>query len=159
MPAESSNSLVSAIASKIPGYSGYAEAEKRRAQDREVRKLLAQRLSESRSELHQRMKLLKSQNAFDLMQIADRLHGELDLAEQKTLAAYEGYSSWFSKNTIDAEKLKQIVELDESLISLTDRIRTSIPEAISDLTSVQELGEFIELYMQRFDKRHQIFHS
>ncbi len=159
MPSQSSSSLVQSLSSLIPGYSGYAEAEQRRAQDREVRKLLASRLGDCKTELFSKMKQLKAQNAFDLLGIADRLHSEIDLAEQKTLSAYEGYTGWFSKNAVDADKLKEVIELDESLISLTDRIRTAIPEAISDLNSVQELGEFIELYMQRFEKRRQILHG
>lgn len=160
MASDSDKSLLKSITSLIPGYSGYAESEGRRSQDREVRKLLAQRLGECKAELSKRMKELAKQNKFDILSIADRLHGELDVAEQKTVAAYEGYSGWFSKSgSVDASKLSEVVELDEGLVSLTDKIRTAIPDSITDLTQIQELGELIELYLQRFEKRRQILHG
>jgi hypothetical protein len=159
MASDSENSMLKSLSSLIPGYSGYAESESRRSQDREIRKLLAQRLGECKAELSKRMKSLKNQNKFDVLSIADRLHGELDVAEQKTLAAYEGYTGWFNKNSVDSDKLREVVELDEGLVSLTDKIRMSIPDSIDDLAQIQELGDLIELYLQRFEKRRQILHG
>ncbi len=158
MNTPSIRSTIDSIAAKFPGYGGYAAAEKRRDQDRELRSLLAQRLGECKADLLKRMKLLKDQNRFDILQIADRLNGELDLAQQKTLAAYEGYSGWFADRVVDEKKLGDIVDLDESLISVVDQIRQTLPQNLDDIFEINSVGELIELYIQRFEGRRQLLH-
>jgi predicted aminopeptidase len=143
----------------IPGYSGYAESEKRRASDREVRKLLGKRIDECKAKVTALMKDMKAASRFDQLMPLDRLHSELDLAGQKTLAAYEGYSSWFVKDGVDAAKLAEVTELDESLISLTDQMIQSVPQKLESVTDLQTIGELIDLYRERFEKRRFILHG
>lgn len=159
MTADSIRAKLRSLAEKIPGYSGYAAAEKRRAEDRELRKLLAERLSECKAALSEAMKRLRRNNQLDLLGILDGLNMELDIAQQKTAAAFEGYSGWFDQNAIDERKLAEVVELDESLISIVDRIRQSLPSHVDSVEDINESGELLATYIERFDRRDRILHS
>ena len=159
MTAESTRSKLLSLAEKIPGYSGYAAAEKRRAEDRELRKLLAERLGECKALLSEAMKRLRRNGQLDLMGIVDGLNQELDIAQQKTLSAFEGYSGWFDQNTVDERKLAEVVELDESLVSLVDRIRETLPGHVDSVEDINQSGELIATYIERFGRRDRILHS
>ena len=147
------------IVAMIPGYGGYVEAEDRRAEDRELRKLLAKRLDESKADVAKKMKQMTDAGEFDLLKIADGFHKQLDTAAQKTLAATEGYSGWFDKKAVDAAKLKNVVELDESLLSLTDRIQKSLPENLEQIDEINAAGDLIAEYLERFETREKILHG
>lgn len=145
--------VIDTIAAKIPGYSGYAEAEKRRAEDRELRAVLAERLGELKAHLNEQMRQLQSAGQYDMLSIADRFAKEVDLAQQKTLHAFEGYSGLFADRRIDSKQLEEVVDLDESLISLVDQLTGELRSRDLSAETLSAAAEDLRLYHERFDSR------
>ncbi|MEM7479515.1 MAG: hypothetical protein AAF483_31400, partial [Planctomycetota bacterium] len=147
----SDKSIISQIASLIPGYGGYLEQEERRKDDRVTREFLVSRLRHCKSDLDKRGKDAIGKGDLDLPAKLEPLHTQVDLAQSRLASAVEGYAGWFNDRKVDADLLGEIADLDAGLISLVDQL-DSMSEDWGDETAT-EYAEALEQLHEQIDRR------
>lgn len=146
---------------KIPGFKGYIERSNRRASDKLLRDLIADRFEEQWSKLSAVQRQLVSDGAIefvdDLEGAAIKLRQFIDRVRN---AAY-GYAGFFDAIKINEEELAKIYEYDLGMLDMADEVKSSIenvdaslgtdglPAAIRHLTSVA--AECVETFNRRSD--------
>jgi len=147
------------IVSKIPGFGGYVERQKRRDADKLLRDTIANRIEEQ----WQRVSGLQREfiNAGDIAYVDDL---EAAAIKMRTFAdrirrAPRGYSGLFDAVKINEEELSQIYQYDASMLDLVDETSRAIdnveasvasdglPAAIRNLQSTTQ--KCIDVYNRR----------
>lgn len=146
-------SLMAGLAKIVPGFSGYLDRESRRRDDRAARDFLASRLQECKRDLQSYVRPLAEQGKLTEVLAAERLREQIELIQNRTAAAFEGYASWFDARNIDADRLKQVADLDIDLVSVVDRLHQSITGDDKNPPNLAQCNEWINLYRERFAKR------
>lgn len=147
------------ILSKVPGFSGYVERQKRRDSDKLLREVLADRIEEQ----WQRVSSLQRDfiNHGEIQYIDDLEAAAIKLrtfSDRVRRASY-GYSGLFDAVQINEEELARLYEYDAQMLSLMDEISHAIdnvevsvgseglPAAIRHLTSTSQKA--IETFNRR----------
>lgn len=153
------------ILSKVPGFSGYLERQKRRDSDKLLREVLADRFEEQ----WQRVSALQRdfishgeiQYVDDLEAAAIKLRTFADRVRRATY----GYSGLFDAVMINEEELSQLYSYDVQMLALVDEISRSIdnvevsvgsdglPAAIRHLTTTTQKA------IETFNRREETFLS
>ncbi len=139
----------------VPGFGAYRSEQKRRDDDLAVRKYLADRLQECKRDLQACMLPLVDQANFIAIGQGEKLRTSIELAQSKMRAAVEGYSSWFESIKIDESKLKQVLDLDNDLVAVVDRLHheiTSLSEITPDFAAAQSIATSLR---DRFSRRNE----
>lgn len=151
--------VIKKLIGKIPGFKGYIERENRRASDKVLRELIAQRYEEAWKRVSSLQRDLVREG--ELILVGDLESAALKLrqfADRIKTASY-GYSSFFDAVKINEDELKVIYEYDLSLMNSVDvitraieNVETSIggdglPAAVRNLTS--QAQDSVELYNRR----------
>ncbi len=154
MPAQPT--WTASIAKYIPGFGTYLSLQTRRDDDLEVRRYLASRLQECKRDLQVILSPLVDAGKFDVITQGERLRSAIENAQSKIRAAVEGYSSWFESKQVDEAKLKQVVDLDNDLVGVVDRLQNAIGKLASSAFDFKEANEAIGLFRERFARRDEI---
>jgi hypothetical protein len=151
--------IIKNLMSKIPGFKGYIERENRRASDKVLRELIAQRYEEAWKRVSSLQRDLVRSG--ELILVGDLESAALKLrqfADRIKTAAY-GYSSFFDAVKINEDELKALYEYDLSLMNSVDvitraieNVETSIggdglPAAVRNLIS--QAQDSVDLYNRR----------
>jgi hypothetical protein len=151
--------IITKLIGKIPGFKGYVERENRRASDKVLRELIAQRYEEAWKRVSSIQRDLVREG--ELILVGDLESAALKLrqfSDRIKTAAY-GYSSFFDAVKINEDELKTLYEYDLSLMNSVDvitraieNVETSIggdglPAAVRNLTS--QAQDSVDLYNRR----------
>ncbi len=151
--------IIKNLMAKIPGFKGYIERENRRASDKVLRELIAQRYEEAWKRVSSLQRDLVREG--ELILVGDLESAALKLrqfADRIKTAAY-GYSGFFDAVKINEDELKALYEYDLTLMNSVDvitraieNVETSIggdglPAAVRNLTS--QAQDSVDLYNRR----------
>ena len=127
------------LSSKIPGYSGYVDRERRRDIDKIHREHLADRLRNLKSPLSDLMReLTNSGRLFEVGPI-DAAIKKLDHLENRVRFASYGYSGFFDVVKIQQPQLDLIYQFDLALVEHVDNIEAKLSELKSSAGSADGL--------------------
>jgi hypothetical protein len=114
------------LLSKIPGFSGYIERSNRRASDKLLRGVIADRFEEQWRRISAVQRDLISQGGLayvdDLEQGAIKLRQFID----RIKTASYGYSSFFDAVKVNEAELADVYKYDASLLDMADEVARSI---------------------------------
>jgi hypothetical protein len=146
---------------KIPGFKGYIERSNRRASDKLLRDLIANRFEEQWKNISALQRQVISDGAIefvdDLEGAAIKLRQFIDRVRN---AAY-GYSGFFDAVKINEEELTRIYQYDLTMLDMVDEVKSSVdnveaslgtdglPAAIRHLTSIA--ADCVETFNRRSD--------
>lgn len=146
------------LASLIPGYSGYQSLESRREDDRNTRKFVASRLAACKKVLDRISKAAIERGDMDTPSQLEKYRTRIDLAQNRVLAAVEGYVGWFSERKVDLELLKRIGELDANLIALVNQLDDWLQKTANENISLSavDVTELLDTLHARIDRRREL---
>jgi|TARA_B100001964_G_scaffold242336_2_gene316850 hypothetical protein len=110
------------IASLIPGYKSYNSKENFRINDYEIRKFCSRKLNKKKESYNNLKKQAVLDNQHELVLKLDKAQTLLRNFSDKIRLSKHGYSAIFKDNLVDEARLKQVVENDEKLISLVEKM-------------------------------------
>ena len=154
------------LSSKIPGYSGYVDRERRRDIDKLHREHLADRLRGLKAPLSDLVRELT--NAGRLFEVGpvDQAIKKLDQLENRVRFASYGYAGFFDVVKIEQAQLDSIYSFDLALVEHVDRIEAKLSElktqtATSDglKTACAEVAAEIEQTGRVFDERYKAINN
>jgi hypothetical protein len=147
------------VASKIPGFSGYIERQKRRDADKLLRDTVADRFEEQ----WQRISGVQRQfiNEGEIMYVDDLEAAAIKLRQfiDRIRRAPRGYSGMFDAVNINETELTQLYVYDAAMLELVDEVSRAIdnveasvgsdglPAALRNLTRVSQ--QCVEVYNRR----------
>jgi hypothetical protein len=152
--------LMERIISYIPGYRGYKEKEIRRETDRLVRMHAASQLKKALDNVRELLSSIPL--AEKDRELADRVLIRLDMVKQKTERAVAGYAGLFDIVKVREDRLDQLLEHDEGLITESEGIlqRSASLKNTSSLEDVrhglEQVLEAVKAYEELLDKRTEI---
>ena len=68
----------------------------------------------------------------------------------------EGYSSWFESTKIDESKLKQVLDLDNDLVGVIDRLQKEIENLVVTAPNFAEAQTVVTNLKDRFSHRKEL---
>lgn len=144
------------LAKYVPGFGSYRSEQKRRDDDLAVRKYLVDRLQECKRDLQSLMIPLVDQANFTAITQGEKLRSGIELAQSKMRAAVEGYSSWFESTKIDEAKLKQVLDVDNDLVGVIDRLQHEINSLAATAPNFAEAQVIVKNLKDRFARRNEL---
>ncbi|MFY9557903.1 MAG: hypothetical protein WAV47_24615 [Blastocatellia bacterium] len=154
------------LSSKIPGYSGYVDRERRRDIDKLHREHLADRLRALKSPLTEVVRELT--NGGRLLEVGpvDAAVKKLDRIENRVRFASYGYSGFFDVVKIEQPQLESIYKFDLALIEHVDKIEAKVSELKSNAgtadglkTASASLTSEIDQTDRAFDERYKAINN
>jgi len=140
----------------VPGFGSYRSEQKRRDDDAGVRRYLAERLQECKRDLQLILSPLVDQANFAAINEGEKLRSHIETTQSKIRAAVEGYSSWFESTRIDESKLKQVVDLDNDLVGVIDRLQLEISKLASSTPNFTDAESVVVSLKDRFARRKEL---
>lgn len=140
----------------VPGFGSYRSEQKRRDDDVAVRRYLAERLQECKRDLQLILSPLVEQANFAAINEGEKLRAQIETTQSKIRAAVEGYSSWFESTRIDETTLKQVVDLDNDLVGVIDRLQLEISKLASSTPNFTEAESIVASLKDRFARRKEL---
>jgi hypothetical protein len=149
------------LSSKIPGYSGYIDRERRRDIDKLHRDHLANRLRGLKTPLTDLMRDLTNNGRLFEVGSVDSTIKKLDHLENRIRFASYGYAGFFDVVKIEQPQLDAIYQFDLALVELVDNIESRIAGLKGEKTTSDslkaacaELGDIIDKTDRAFDERY-----
>ena len=149
-------SLMDQLTKFVPGFGSYRSEQKRRDDDAAVRRYLAERLQECKRDLQLILSPLVYQANFAAINEGEKLRAQIETTQSKIRAAVEGYSSWFESTRIDETTLKQVVDLDNDLVGVIDRLQLEISKLASSTPNFTEAESIVASLKDRFARRKEL---
>jgi hypothetical protein len=149
-------SIMDQLTKLIPGFGSYRSEQKRRDDDLAVRKYLAGRLQECKRDLQSFMGPLVDRLNFSAIADGEKLRASVDSIQSKIRGAVEGYSNWFEGSKIDEAKLKQVVDLDNDLVGVIDRLQHEIKNLVLATPDFAECISVAANLKDRFSQRSEL---
>jgi len=144
------------ITKYIPGFGSYRSEQKRRDDDLAVRKYLSERLQECKRDLQAFMVPLVDQTNFTAITQGEKLRSNIEVAQSKIRGAIEGYSSFFESTKIDEAKLKQVLDLDNDLVGVIDRLQHEITNLNATAPNFADAQTVVASLKDRFARRKEL---
>jgi hypothetical protein len=153
------------ILSKIPGFSGYMERQKRRDSDKLLRDTIANRFEQEwqRVSALQRDFISQGQIAYvdDLEAAAIKLRTFADRVRRAT----RGYSSLFEAVKINEDELAKLYGFDSALLDLSDQVGRAIDNVETSIGSdglpaaIRNLISVSRQCVDTFDRREEVIYG
>ena len=152
---EQDENALQKLVSKLPGFGGYFEREKRRAADKLLREHLCEQVDEAVEDLEKVSSQWSHAGKLDELDDLERISGLLGRAGDKLRFADYGYTGFFDAVKIDEDDLQRFYEYDLSLRSFIAEVADEIgkleraeaaevPGRMADLEeAIEALGEMI----------------
>lgn len=157
---KSKESFLEKIKRYIPGYDGYVNRDNARELDTQLRNKLALSLEANKTSLKNALNSLTKNKKLFESQDLDKLDKKNENVIAKLKSASRGYSGAFDIVKIKEEKLNQIYEFDNALISDIEIIINSFNEIESNAsantdikTSVENASRALDNLISKFDQR------
>jgi hypothetical protein len=116
------------LSSKIPGYSGYVERERRRDVDKLHREHLADRLRRLKSPLNDVIRDLTSGGRMVEVGPVDAAIKKLDQLENRVRFASYGYAGFFDVIKVEQQQLDAIYKFDLALVERVDQVEAKVTQ-------------------------------
>src|SRR5207253_9220236 len=116
------------LSSKIPGYSGYVDRERRREIDKLHREHLADRVRALKPALTDLMRELTGSGRLFEVGPVDAAIKKLDHLENRVRFASYGYAGFFDVAKIEQPQLDAIYQFDLALVEHVDKIEAKLSE-------------------------------
>ena len=123
------------LASKIPGFDGYIERQNRRAADKLLRELIADRYDELWKRVSNLQKDLAGQGEIAVLDDLETAATKLRTFIDKVRNAAHGYSGFFDAVKINEEELTQIYNFDLAMLDMVDEIGRAIDNVEASIGS------------------------
>lgn len=107
------------IGTLVPGYKGYQERDSRRECDRQLKELIATRLSETEKNINSLIESSELSSLSEIEKIRKKINNLKDLIKY---APY-GASSFFSDSSIKNNELESIYQLDMDILDTTENLQ------------------------------------
>lgn len=147
------------ILSKIPGFKGYFERSDRRAADKLLRELIADRFQEQWNRLSAIQREIIKAGNIDVVDDVEAASIKLRTFVDRIRTAAYGYAGFFDAVKINEAELTQIYQYDLTLLNLVDSIASAIDNLEASLESdgfpaavrnvVQKAQESIDAFNKR----------
>lgn len=154
------------LSSKIPGYSGYVDRERRRDIDKQHREHLADQLRSLKQPLTDLVRELTSSGRLFEVGPADSAIKKLDHLENRVRFASYGYAGFFDVVKIEQSQLDSIYRFDLALVESVEKIETKIAElkaksATADVlkTACADVSAEIDQTNRAFDDRYKAINT
>ena len=147
------DSMLDPFSKLIPGFGSYRSEQKRRDDDVAARSYLVGRLQDCKRELQVLASGMLEDGNFQAITQAEKLRGSIELAQSRIRAAVEGYSSWFESSKVDETKLKKVLELDNDLVAVVDKLQHEISQLSKDSFDTTSTTEVVSHLKERFSRR------
>jgi len=130
------------LASCVPGYTGYAEREKRRETDQSLRRSVASRLSDLTPVVDRLVAEALRTMRLEVLEPLESLKRRLSRAADAIRHAPAGYAGLFDAREVDAKELDRLTDHDERLREAVEElsrvVRATTLEAIDGGRAVEE---------------------
>lgn len=145
------------LSSKIPGYSGYVDRERRRDIDKLHREHLADRLRGLKRPLTDLMRELT--NGGRLLEVApvDSAIKKIDHLENRVRFASYGYAGFFDVVKIEQPQLDAIYKFDLALVEQVDKIETKLSQLKSQSSTSEGLKSACAEVAAEIDEAARVF--
>ena len=128
---QSESDLLSKLAGKIPGFSGYVDRENRRAADKLLRESIAAKFDQVWTQVTNVQKDMASAGEMkyldDLEGVATKIRTFID---KVTTASY-GYAGFFDAVKINKEELVRLYEFDLALVDKADELSRGVDNVVA----------------------------
>lgn len=145
------------LTSKIPGYSGYVDRERRRDIDKIHREHLADRLRALKSPLTDLMRELTNSGRLFEVGPVDAAVKKLDHLENRVRFASYGYSGFFDVVKIEQPQLDLIYSFDLALVERVDNIEAKLSELKSSAENADGLKTGCANLVSEIDQTNRAF--
>lgn len=145
------------LSSKIPGYSGYVDKERRRGVDKLQREHLADRLRSLKSPLTDLMRELTNGGRLFEVGPVDAAIKKLDHLENRIRFASYGYSGFFDVVKIQQPQLDSIYKFDMALVEHIDSVESKLSDLKSRASSADALKTGCADLVAEIDQTHRVF--
>src|SRR5258706_4630279 len=115
------------LASCVPGYSGYAEREKRRDTDQALRRSVASRLSDLTPVVDRLVAEALRTMRLEALEPLESLKRRLSRVADAVRHAPAGYTGLFDAPDVDAKELDRLIEHDGSLPAPVQELSPAVP--------------------------------
>lgn len=120
------SSLLERLAAHIPGYTGYADRERRRETDQALRHAIARRLAERKLAVDRLLAEAAPSMRFDALEPLESLKRRLECLADHLRLAPAGYAGLFDAQQVDVGELDRLVEHDGRLRDVVEELCASI---------------------------------
>lgn len=145
------------LSSKIPGYSGYVDRERRRDIDKLHREHLADRLRALKPQLTDLVRELTNSGRLFEVGPADAAIKKLDHLENRVRFASYGYAGFFDVVKIEQQQLDSIYKFDLALVEHADKIEARISELKTQAGTPDGLKTACAAVVAEIDQTHRVF--
>jgi hypothetical protein len=114
------------ILSRIPGFSGYMERQKRRDSDKLIRDMIYKRFRLLEERVSRVQRDFIGQGAITYVDDLERTAINLRTFADRIRTAKRGYSGLFSAVNVNEEELARLYEYDASMLDLVDEVDRAI---------------------------------
>lgn len=147
-----STNILEEIASKIPGYGGYLERERRREVDKLHREHLADTLRDLKARLGDIVRELSENGRLFETGSFDRILGKIDKVENRIRYATYGYTGFFDVVKVGDAELQRLYQFDLSLVDDVEALRHKIASLdISDSNRLKDTAKTLETALNGLD--------
>ncbi len=150
------------IVSKIPGFSGYIERQKRRDSDKLVRDLIFSRFRELESRVSKLQRDFISQGEITYVDDLEASAIKLRTFADRVRTAARGYSGLFDAVKINESELARLYEYDAAMLELVDEVGRAIDNVEASMATdglpaaLRHLETTARLCVETFDRREEV---
>ena len=156
---ETVKALLARLAALVPGYSGYADRERRRETDQAVRLAVAARLGAVRAELERKTAEASRAGRFDLLEPLDALARRVATLADSFRHAPAGYAGLFDVAAIGAPELDRLQQLDLEAGEACERLAGEAGAAAHEAGALGRVEEALAAAEEAFRRRASALHE
>ncbi|MGB2910510.1 MAG: hypothetical protein WBF05_04965 [Anaerolineales bacterium] len=150
------------IASKIPGFGGYIERQKRRDSDKLLRETIADRFDQQYQRISSLQRDLISEGEIGYVDDLEASAIKLRTFSDRVRRATRGYSGLFDAVKINEEELALLYQYDAQMLDLVDEVSRAIDNVEASIgsdglpASIRHLTSFSQQCIDVYDRREEV---
>jgi hypothetical protein len=150
------------IASKIPGFGGYIERQKRRDSDKLLREIIADRFDQQYQRISSLQRDLISEGEIGYVDDLEASAIKLRTFSDRVRRATRGYSGLFDAVKINEEELALLYQYDAQMLDLVDEVSRAIDNVEASIgsdglpASIRNLKSVSQQCIDVFDRREEV---
>jgi len=150
------------IASKIPGFGGYIERQKRRDSDKLLRETIADRFDQQYQRISSLQRDLISEGEIGYVDELEASAIKLRTFSDRLRRATRGYSGLFDAVKINEEELALLYQYDAQMLDLVDEVSRAIDNVEASIgsdglpASIRHLNSVSQQCIDVYDRREEV---
>ena len=150
------------IASKIPGFGGYIERQKRRDSDKLLRETIADRFDQQYQRISSLQRDLISEGEIGYVDDLEASAIKLRTFSDRVRRATRGYSGLFDAVKINEEELALLYQYDAQMLDLVDEVSRAIDNVEASIgsdglpASIRHLNSVSQQCIDVYDRREEV---